>query len=176
MAGGAANEEVDEGGGGNEMTEEEEMQALESAMKLNQELKRMAAMSVGTKNGAGGPSKTKKLTFTKPPDTTQAQKFVPADYTFSNNEIRKINVENTVLANKLAHVEARTKVTTTKPESLKVASTAPSAVNRKKKESEIERQNAALYNRLVNVKPTMKLTPPATIAKKVGTKPAPAKK
>jgi len=175
---------------------------LKVAQRLNDELRRLemgekadapAAYEEVYKAGAArfgpapgkqtkGPLKESKRTFTSAPKVHQAKKHVPAHYTFSSTRVSEIERENEVLAEKLARVVMRP--AGQKPEAveemagvpthLKVASVAPSSINRRRKNDQIAKENAALLARLHSVRPSkdLKATRGGTTGRPVSSKPA----
>lgn len=159
--------------------EQDELEAqLRAAQRLNEELRRLeeeergpAAYEEAYRAGAarvGVPRKTlkdSKRTFTSAPKVHQAKKVAPTHYTFSSSRVTEIERENEVLAEKLARVVMRPTgpqnleddPTSGVPAHLKVASVAPSSINRKKKNDQIAKENAALLQRLHSVRPSKEL-------------------
>lgn len=166
----------DEGNMGKDDIEEQ----LRAAQRLNEELRRLEeeergpaayedAYAAGAARIGGGPKKLlkdSKRTFTSAPKVHQAKKVAPTHYTFNSTRVTEIERENEVLAGKLARVVMRP----TGPQSnteedpasgmpahLKVASVAPSSINRKKKNDQIAKENAALLARLHSIRPSKEL-------------------
>mmetsp|Transcript_8062 Transcript_8062/g.26787 ORF Transcript_8062/g.26787 Transcript_8062/m.26787 type:complete len:207 (+) Transcript_8062:53-673(+) len=160
--------------------------ALQDAIRLNAELKRLereaaaggeSAFSLGADfsvveglykaprvNGppgsrSGGPKQ--KRTFTSAPETHQARRREKAHYTWDNTRLTEIDRANRVLADKVARIHTRPASkqqreleTAMVPAHLKVASVAPSEINRRKNNDKIASENMALFHRLQAVKPT----------------------
>mmetsp|Transcript_7051 Transcript_7051/g.24480 ORF Transcript_7051/g.24480 Transcript_7051/m.24480 type:complete len:203 (+) Transcript_7051:310-918(+) len=161
---------------------QEEMEALEQARLLNEQLKTMmheeamanappsrnldylgdmysnrAPGSGATTGSKGG----KPRTFSSAPKTHQAKKMNPNNWTHTDARLNEIGRENHILADKMSKIIMRPAVgvppppPTNTPQHLKVASVAPSRINRRKQEDKIAAENMALHRRLQSVRPTM---------------------
>eukprot|EP00241_Pyramimonas_parkeae_P011417 CAMPEP_0114245928 /NCGR_PEP_ID=MMETSP0058-20121206/12173_1 /TAXON_ID=36894 /ORGANISM="Pyramimonas parkeae, CCMP726" /LENGTH=199 /DNA_ID=CAMNT_0001359045 /DNA_START=356 /DNA_END=955 /DNA_ORIENTATION=- len=154
---------------------DEEILALQAALRMNEELKAMEAamdkradLTSVSQSYCKGASRTRhaspvKRTFTSAPDSTRVAMHArpKADYTHSRGRLHDIARQNHALASKLQTISltpsSSAPAAAHVPQYLKVASVAPAAINRKKKQTNIEKENARLLARLQSVKPDKSL-------------------
>mmetsp|Transcript_767 Transcript_767/g.1368 ORF Transcript_767/g.1368 Transcript_767/m.1368 type:complete len:202 (+) Transcript_767:119-724(+) len=160
----------------------DEEEALRQALAMNEELKRMAAeadglahyesvqQSYGTgtlprdrdlgrnlrKPTLAAAPKPDKRTFSNAPDSLKFKRPVKSDYTHGNGRMTDIAIENQALAQKLRSIDINGGTTASKQH--KVAAVSSSTINRKKKQSSIDIENARIHARLQSVKPTKTLS------------------
>jgi len=101
-----------------------------------------------------------RLVLSRPPGL-QMHARPKADYTHSRGRLHDIARQNHALASKLQTISltpsSSAPAAAHVPQYLKVASVAPAAINRKKKQTNIEKENARLLARLQSVKPDKSL-------------------
>lgn len=156
---------------------DEETAALEAALRMNQELKdmektldnRASVMSVrqsyqagsSRMRGTGAALSPVKRTFTKAPETAKLNMNRPKqNYTHNDRTLGNIAKENQLLADKLLRINVNRQAPPTSayiPQYLKVASVAPATINRGKKQTAIDKENARLLSRIQSVKPDKSL-------------------
>ena len=119
-----------------------------------------------------------KRTFTSAPKTMgMGRRRAPNHYSFNDNRVSEIERENRALADRLARVESRPGSVQSSRSlggrglsssnfrgefegpapHLRAASVASSSINRKKANDKIAKENAALLNRLNNIRPSKDL-------------------
>ncbi|XP_061848305.1 cilia- and flagella-associated protein 97 isoform X4 [Colius striatus] len=111
---------------------------LHDAMDLNQLLKAFLDLE----------KKEPKLTMYQPP------RRIRKNYSFTNEEVRKIDRENQRLLKRLTGQCAKPRSSTLKKSSVPPPKLYHSALNRQKEQQRIERENLAFLKRLESVKPT----------------------
>ena len=134
---------------------------------------RCGARFGGARSPRGSPVKPSvKRTFTSAPKTIgMGRRRAPNHYSFSDVRVTEIERENRALADRLARVETRPRSTRAGtaaggaasrdvhagPAHLRAASVSSHAINRRRANDKIARENAALLNRLNNIRPSKEL-------------------